>query len=99
MTKKLKPIHPGEILLEEFLEPMDITPYRLAKSIHVPQARIGEILAGKRAVSADTDLRLTRFFGLSEGFFARLQVDYDVRVAKAELGRELESIEPWTKAA
>jgi addiction module HigA family antidote len=70
---KLTPVSPGEMLLEEFLKPMALTQYRLAKEIGVPQRRIGEIVAGKRAVTADTDLRLCRFFGLSDGWWLRLQ--------------------------
>jgi antitoxin HigA-1 len=69
--------HPGEILLEEFLKPMGITQYRLAKEIGVPQRRIGEILAGARAITADTGLRLSRFFGMSENFWIGLQMDYE----------------------
>ena len=80
--RKLKPVTPGELLLEEFLVPMGITQYRLAKEIGVPAQRIGEIVAGRRAVSADTDLRLCRFFGLSDGWWLRLQADYDTEIAK-----------------
>ncbi len=80
--RKLAPITPGEILLEEFLKPMGITQYRLAKEIVVPAQRIGEIVAGKRAITADTDLRLCRFFGLSDGYWLRGQVRYDTEVAK-----------------
>lgn len=69
--------HPGEILMHEFLEPMGISQYRLAKEIGVPQRRIGEIVAGTRAVTVDTGLRLSRFFGTSEGFWAGLQFDHD----------------------
>jgi addiction module HigA family antidote len=76
---------PGEILLEEFLKPMGITQYRLAKEIGVPQRRIGEIVAGKRAVTADTGLRLSRFFGTSDGFWVGLQTDYDTAQAKDAL--------------
>jgi len=79
---KLDPIHPGEILLEEFLKPMEISQYRLAKDIGVPPRRINEIVHGKRGVSADTALRLERFFGLSEGFWLRLQARYDLEVEK-----------------
>ena len=68
--------HPGEILMEEFLKPMGVTQYRLAKEIGVPQRRIGEIVAGTRAVTVDTGLRLSRFFGMSEGFWIGLQMDY-----------------------
>jgi addiction module HigA family antidote len=87
--------HPGEILLEEFLKPMGITQYRLAKEIGVPQRRIGEIVAGKRAVTADTGLRLSRFFGMSEGFWMGLQLDYDAAKAKDLLGSTLKQIKPW----
>ena len=76
---------PGEILLEEFLKPMGISLYRLAKEIGVPQRRIGEIVAGKRAVTADTGLRLSRFFGTSDGFWVGLQTDYDTAQAKDNL--------------
>jgi addiction module HigA family antidote len=88
---------PGEILLKEFLEPMAITQYRLAKEIGVPQRRIGEIVAGKRAVTADTGLRLSRFFGTSEGFWTGLQDDHDRAMAKAALGKTLERIQPIKK--
>jgi addiction module HigA family antidote len=81
MTKKLKPVSPGEMLGEEFLKPLDISNYRLAKEIGVPAQRIGEIVAGKRAITADTDLRLCRFFGLSDGWWLWLQADYDTEVA------------------
>lgn len=90
---------PGEILLEEFLKPMDITPYRLAKSIGVPQQRIGDIIAGKRAVTADTGLRLAQFFGTSEGFWTGLQDDYDRAITKDEIAQDLASIKPWKNAA
>ena len=87
---------PGEILLEEFLAPMGITQYRLAKEIGVPQRRIGEIVAGKRAVTADTGLRLSRFFGMSEGFWTGLQLDYDAAKTKDLLEDTLKNIQPWT---
>jgi addiction module HigA family antidote len=87
---KLDPIHPGEILLEEFLNPMGISQYRLAKDISVPPRRINEIVHGKRGVSADTALRLERFFGLSEGFWLRLQARYDLEVEKDRLDERLE---------
>jgi antitoxin HigA-1 len=83
---------PGEILLEEFLKPMGITQYRLAKEIGVPQRRIGEIVAGKRAVTADTGLRLSRFFGTSDGFWVGLQTDYDTAQAKDALSDVLARI-------
>jgi len=89
--KKLDPIHPGEILLEEFLIPMDISQYRLAKDISVPPRRINEIVHGKRGVSANTALRLERYFGLSEGFWLRLQARYDLEVEKDRLADRLEN--------
>jgi addiction module HigA family antidote len=87
--------HPGQILLEEFLKPMGITQYRLAKEIAVPQRRIGEIVAGKRGVTADTGLRLSRFFNMSEGFWLGLQLDYDAARAKDSLAKTLKAITPW----
>jgi len=87
---KLDPIHPGEILLEEFLDPMGISQYRLAKDISVPPRRINEIVHGKRGVSADTALRLERYFSLSEGFWLRLQSRYDLEVEKDRLAERLE---------
>jgi addiction module HigA family antidote len=96
MRKKLlAPIHPGEILLEEFLKPMGITQYRLAKEIGVPAQRIGDVVAGKRAITADTDLRLCRFFGLSEGYWLRGQARFDTETAKDTLAVELAKIKPW----
>ena len=83
---------PGEILLEEFFKPMGITQYRLAKEIGVPQQRIGEIIAGKRGVTADTGLRLSRFFGTSDGFWVGLQTDYDTARAKDALSDVLSRI-------
>ena len=91
--------HPGEILLEEFLKPMGITQYRLAKEIGVPQRRIGEIVAGARAVTADTGLRLSRFFGMSDGFWIGLQLDYDAARVKDSLGKTLARIKPWPRGA
>jgi addiction module HigA family antidote len=90
MTEKLDPIHPGEILLEEFLKPMGISQYRLAKDISVPPRRINEIVHGKRGISADTSLRLERYFGLSEGFWLRLQARYDIEREKDRLEDRLE---------
>ena len=94
--KKLKPVTPGELLLEEFLKPMGISQYRLAKEIDVPAQRISEIVAGKRSVTADTDLRLCRFFGLSNGYWLRAQVAHDTEVAERTLGAQLRRITPWT---
>ena len=93
--RKLKPITPGDLLLEEFLKPMGISQYRLAKEIGVPAQRIGEIVAGKRAITAATDLRLCRFFGLSNGYWLRAQAMYDTEVAERALGSELARIKPW----
>jgi len=93
--RKLKPVTPGELLLEEFLKPMGISQYRLAKEIGVPAQRIGEIVAGKRAITADTDLRLCRFFGLSNGYWLRAQAAHDTEVAERNLGGELAKIKPW----
>lgn len=87
---------PGEILLEEFLKPMGITQYRLAKEIGVSQRRIGEIVSGKRSVTADTGLRLSRFFGMSEDFWIGLQADHDREMAKSVLARTLAKIKPWS---
>lgn len=86
---------PGEILLHEFLEPMGITQYRLAKEIGVPQRRIGEIVIGKRAITIDTGLRLSRFFGTSDEFWTGLQMDYEASRAKDELKEVLDNIHPW----
>lgn len=90
--------HPGEILLHEFLEPMKITQYRLAKSIGVPQRRIGEIVIGIRGVTADTGLRLSKFFGMTEGFWTGLQADYDAAQVKRKIAKILDEIEPWKPA-
>lgn len=95
MTRKVPYPTPGEILLEEFLKPMGITQYRLAKEIGVSQRRIGEIVTGVRAVTADTGLRLSRFFGTSEGFWIGLQLDYDAACAKDSLSDVLMKIKPW----
>ena len=88
--KAVHPMHPGEILLEEFLKPMGISQYRLAKDISVPARRINEIVHGKRAITADTALRLARFFGQSERFWSNLQARYDLEKEKFKLGGRLE---------
>src|SRR6059036_1881590 len=93
--EKLKPVTPGELLLEEFLKPMGISQYRLAKEIGVPAQRIGDIVLGKRTVTADTDLRLCRFFGLSNGYWLRAQAAYDTEVAERTIGPKLVRIRPW----
>ncbi len=90
MANKYSPIHPGEILLEEFLEPMGISQYRLAKDISVPPRRINEIVLGKRAITPDTALRLSRYFGLSERFWMNLQTRYDIEIEKDRLQNRLE---------
>ncbi|MBK7952421.1 MAG: HigA family addiction module antidote protein [Deltaproteobacteria bacterium] len=87
--RKLDPIHPGEILMEEFLNPLEITQYRLAKEISVPARRINEIVQGKRGISADTALRLSRYFGMSERFWIDLQSHYDIEIEKDKLGPRL----------
>jgi addiction module HigA family antidote len=97
--EKLAPVTPGELLLEEFLIPMGISRYRLAREIGVPPQRIGDIVAGKRAVTADTDLRLCRFFGLSNGYWLRAQVAHDTEVAKVVLAETLKKIKPWSDEA
>jgi addiction module HigA family antidote len=89
-SKKLPPIHPGEILLEEFLEPLGISQYRVAKDISVPPRRINEIVHGTRAITADTALRLARYFGTSERFWMNLQTRYDLEVEKDRLAGRLE---------
>lgn len=86
---------PGEILLKEFLEPMGITQYRLAKEIGVPQRRIGEIIAGTRAITVDTGLRLSKFFGMSDSFWIGLQMDFEAARAKDEMKDVLDRIHPW----
>lgn len=87
MTKRdYPPIHPGEVLLEDFLKPMGISQYRLAQAIHVPPRRINEIVHGKRGISADTAIRLSRYFGTSAELWLGLQADYDLERAREELG-------------
>lgn len=95
---RLPNIHPGEVLKEEFLLPLEISQYRLAKSIGVPQPRIGEIVSGKRAITADTALRLARYFGTSPGFWAGLQADYDFEEARNVIGADLDRIQPLAAA-
>jgi addiction module HigA family antidote len=86
--------HPGEILLLDFLEPMGLSQSALARAVAVPPRRINEIVLGKRAVTADTDLRLTRYFGLTDGFFLRLQAEHDLMARRREIGGELDAIRP-----
>ena len=92
---KLKPVTPGELLREEFLVPMGLSQYRLAKEIDVPAQRISEIVASKRTITADTDLRLCRFLGLSNGYWLRAQAAYDTEVTEEALAAVLAKIEPW----
>ncbi|MDQ6801246.1 MAG: HigA family addiction module antitoxin [Acidobacteriota bacterium] len=94
MEQRLSPIHPGEILAEEFLRPMGISQYRLAKDILVPPRRINEIVQGKRSVTADTALRLSKFFGMSEIFWLNLQARYDLDVQRQRLGKRLRDVRP-----
>jgi addiction module HigA family antidote len=90
MSDRLPPIHPGEILAEEFLSPLGISQYRLAKDISVPPRRINEIVHGKRSITAGTALRLSRYFGTSERFWTNLQTHYDLEMEKDRLGDRLE---------
>lgn len=96
--ERLIPITPGELLDQEFLQPLCVSQYRLAKAIDVSASRISEIVAGRRAVSADTDLRLCRFLGLSPGYWLRAQAAHDTEVASAELAEEIERIKPLVAA-
>jgi addiction module HigA family antidote len=89
-STKLAPVHPGEVLLEEFLEPLGVSQYRLAKDISVPPRRITEIVHGTRSVTADTALRLARYFGTSERFWLNLQAGYDLDIERDRLGKRLE---------
>ena len=93
-TTNLKNPTPGDVLLEDFLLPLAMSQTALAKAIGVPPRRINEIVLGKRSVTADTDLRLARYWGLSEGFWLRLQADYDLMEKRREMGAELEKIRP-----
>lgn len=86
--------HPGEILLEEFLKPMALSQTALARAVSVPPRRINEIVLGKRAVTADTDLRLARYFGVSDGFFLRMQNDFELMEQKRKIGAKLKAIRP-----
>lgn len=97
--RKLDPVTPGELLKEEFLDPMGISQYRLAKEIDVPAQRIGAIVAGKRSITADTDLRPCRFFGLSNGYWLRAQAAYDTELAEEALAETLQHIRPWQQFA
>ena len=94
MTKTMAPIHPGEVLLEEFLTPLGVTQHRVAVAIGVPPRRINEIVHGKRSISADTALRLAKYFGTSDRFWLNLQSRYDLEVERDHLGSVLDSITP-----
>jgi addiction module HigA family antidote len=93
--EKLKNIHPGEILLEEFLVPLDITPYRLSKELKIPQTRISEITKGNRRITADTAIRLSQYFGNSPKFWLGLQDDYDIEEEQENKGEEIQGIKPF----
>ena len=93
--EKLKNIHPGEILLEEFLIPLDITAYRLSKDLKIPQTRISEITKGNRRITADTAIRLSQYFGNSAKFWLGLQDDYDIEEEQENKGEEIQSIKPF----
>jgi addiction module HigA family antidote len=95
----MPPVHPGEILLEEFLKPLEVSQYQLAKEISVPARRINEIVHGQRRVSADTALRLARYFGTSERFWMNLQIRYDLEIEKDRLGDALDEIHPLSAAS
>ncbi len=94
----ITPIHPGEVLLEDFLTPLDVTQHHLAVSIGVPPRRINEIVHGKRRISADTALRLARYFGTTDRFWLNLQTRYDLEIEKDHLGATLEQIHPLQSA-
>lgn len=94
----IEPIHPGEMLLEDFLEPLGISQYRLAQAIGVPARRINEIVHGTRRISADTALRLSRYFGMSDGFWMNLQGHYDLEIERDRLDEALDEINPFVLA-
>jgi antitoxin HigA-1 len=95
----MPPVHPGEILLTEFLEPLGVSQYQLAKAVDVPARRINEIVHGQRRISADTALRLARYFGTSERFWMNLQARYDLEIEKDRLGAALDVIQPLSAAS
>jgi antitoxin HigA-1 len=95
----MPPVHPGEILLEDFLSPLDVSQYQLAKELGVPARRINEIVHGQRRISADTALRLARYFGTSERFWMNLQARYDLEIEKDRLGAALDGIRPLSAAS
>lgn len=94
----IDPVTPGELLNEEFLLPLGITKYRLAKEVGVPAQRIGEIIAGRRAITADTDLRLSKYFGLSTGYWLRVQNKFDTELARRKIQTQLDMIVPLNRA-
>lgn len=93
MPKALPPLHPGEVLREEYLDPLKLTPYALARACHVPRTRIERIVREEIGITADTALRLARYFNTTPQFWLNLQADYDLRTAQAKIGQELEAIE------
>ena len=97
--RTVAPVSPGEMLDEEFLKPLGLTKYRLAKDIGVPPQRIGDIVAGKRGITADTDLRLCKYFGLSDGWWLRGQANYDMAIARDAMGKVLAGIQPCSLLA
>ena len=97
--KRMPPVHPGELLEEEFLKPLGLTQYRLAERIHVPRRRINEIVLGTRGITADTALRLARFFGTSDRFWLNLQATYDLEVERDRMGASLQEIEVLKRAS
>ena len=97
--REIAPVSPGEMLEKEFLTPLGMTKYRLAKELGVPPQRIGDIIAGKRGITADTDLRLCRFFGMTDGWWLRLQAKYDTEMAKEALADVLNKIQPLERVA
>lgn len=96
---RLPPVHPGEILAEEFLKPLGVTQYRLAERIHVPRRRINEIVLGQRSISADTVLRLARFFGTSDRFWLNLQATYDLNIERDRIGESFGQIQALQQAS
>jgi len=100
MEEKLAPVHPGEVLLEEFLKPMELSQNRLAIDMGVPSRRVNEIVLGKRRITADTALRLARYFGMSPQFWLGLQMDYDLDIEEDKLGKRLDrEVRPYALAS
>lgn len=99
MTDRIQPVSPGEVLKEEFLVPMGISQYRLAKETGIPAQRIGQIVLGRRSITADTDLRLCKFFGLSDGYWLRMQAAYDTDITRQKIGTELDKIKRFKPIA